>query len=92
MNAYRALDRIEAQKEFAHQAAIKRDQWIDQRAQEIIEMFPKEPLLNRSLFLPQDACYALMGDKAQEAYNDFISACAYARAEKEWQKQEPFPF
>lgn len=92
MAAYHALDRIEAQKEFAHQAGIQRDRWIDQRAQEIIEMFPKEPLLNRSLFLPHDACYALMGDKAQEAYNDFISACAYARAEQEWQQKEPCPF
>lgn len=92
MNAYYVHDRIEAQKEFAHQAAIQREQWIDRRAQEIIDMFPKEPILNRSLFLPQEACYALMGDKAQEAYNDFISACAYARAEKEWQQQEPCPF
>lgn len=92
MNAYYAQDRIEAQRDFAHQAAIQREQWIDTRAQELIDMFPKEPILNCSPFLVSDARYALMGDKAQEAYNDFISACAYARAEEEWERQAPCPF
>ncbi len=92
MNAYRAYDRIEDGRWALQQNADEKDKWIDDRAKELIEMFPKKPGMNRSLFLPQEACYALMGDKAQEAYNDFISACAYARAEEEWERQAPCPF
>ncbi|EEZ3636002.1 host nuclease inhibitor GamL, partial [Escherichia coli] len=32
-------------------------------------------------------------DKAEEAYNDYISAIAYARAEEEWERKfSPCPF
>lgn len=92
MNAYLTHDRIEARLDLSAHAQIEREQWIDNRAQEIIDMFPKSPRLNHSLFLSDEACFALMGDKAQEAYNDFISTCAYARAEEEWQRKEPCPF
>ncbi len=92
MAAYHVLDRIEAQREHTHQRHIQRDQWIDKRAQELIELFPKEAARMACFALPHEALFTLMGDKAEEAYNDFISACAYARAEKEWQQQEPCPF
>ena len=92
MNAYRAYDRIEDGRWVQQQISDEKDKWIDDRAKELIEMFPKEPGMNRSLFLPEEACYALMGDKAQEAYNDFISTCAYARAEEEWERKAPCPF
>ena len=78
MNAYYAQDRIEAQRDFAHQAAIQREQWIDDRAQEIIDLMPKEPS-GMVLFsvktgsLPHEG---LRSDTASEAYNDFISAVA----------------
>jgi hypothetical protein len=92
MAAYHVLDRIEAQREHTHQRHIQRDQWIDKRAQELIDLFPKEAARMACFTLPHEALFTLMGDKAEEAYNDFISACAYARAEKEWQQQEPCPF
>ncbi|MDU2939996.1 MAG: host nuclease inhibitor GamL [Enterobacteriaceae bacterium] len=92
MNAYRAYDRIEDRRWVEQQLTDEKEKWIDDRAKEIIDMFPKSPRLNHSLFLSDEACLALMGDKAQEAYNDFISTCAYARAEEEWQRKEPCPF
>ncbi len=92
MAAYHVLDRIEAQREHTHQRHIQRDKWIDNRAQELIDLFPKEAARIAYFTLPHEALFTLMGDKAEEAYNDFISACAYARAEKEWQQQEPCPF
>lgn len=92
MNAYRAYDRIEEQCWATQQIVDEKDKWIDDRAKELIELFPKEPLLNCFPFLPKDACLSLLGDKAQEAYNDFISACAYARAEEEWERQSTCPF
>ncbi|WP_276517372.1 host nuclease inhibitor GamL [Enterobacter hormaechei] len=54
--------------------------------------FPAKPLEMSSLFLPQEAQFALIGERAEEAYNEYISACAYARAEEEWQRQAPCPF
>lgn len=92
MNAYYAQDRIEAQRDFAHQAAIQREQWIDNRAKELIAIFPKKPLHMSSLFLPEEAQLALVGDKAEEAYNDYISNLCYLRAEEEWERQAPCPF
>ena len=92
MNAYRAYDSIEDRRWASQQLVDEKDKWIDDRAKELIEMFPKTPSMNRSLFLPEEACYALMGDKAQEAYHDFISTCAYARAEEEWERRAPCPF
>ncbi|MNE15241.1 hypothetical protein D3C80_1081470 [compost metagenome] len=92
MNAYRAYDRIDDGRWVQQQIADEKDKWIDDRAKELIEMFPKEPGMNRSLFLPDEACYALQSEEAQEAYNIFISTCAYARAEKEWERVAPCPF
>ena len=92
MNACRAYDRIEDGRWVQQQIADEKDKWIDDRAKQLIEMFPKVPGMNRSLFLPEEASYALMSDKAQEAYNDFISTCAYARAEEEWERKAPCPF
>ena len=94
MNAYYAQDRIEAQRDFAHQAAIQREQWIDDRAQEIIDLMPKEPS-GIVLFsvkpgsLPHEG---LRSDTASEAYNDFISAVAYAQAEYDWNHRTGCPF
>lgn len=92
MNAFLTYDRIEDRRWVEQQLTDEKEKWIDDRAQELIALFPDNPLLNCSIFLPKEARYALLSDKAQEAYNDFISACAYARAEEEWQAQAPCPF
>lgn len=83
MNAYLTCDRIEERRWVNQQIQDEKDKWIDDRAQELISMFPDKPLLMSSLFLPKEAQLALTGEKAEEAYNDYISAIAYARAEEE---------
>ncbi|EFJ9549220.1 host nuclease inhibitor GamL [Escherichia coli] len=93
MNAYLTCDRIEERRWVNQQIQDEKDKWIDDRAQEFISMFPDKPLLMSSLFLPKEAQLALTGDKAEEAYNDYISAIAYARAEEEWERKfSPCPF
>ncbi|ELH7423823.1 TPA: host nuclease inhibitor GamL [Escherichia coli] len=44
MNAYRAYDRIEEQRWATQHIVDEKDKWIDDRAKELIELFPKEPL------------------------------------------------
>ena len=90
MAEYAIQDRIEQRRWDSAHAADIRQQWIDDRAKELIAMFPKEPMF--SWFLPHEAMLALLGDKAEEAYNDYITACCYARAEVEWQSVSPCPF
>ncbi|HDU5651488.1 TPA: host nuclease inhibitor GamL [Klebsiella aerogenes] len=92
MNAYRAYDAIEERKWAEQSLTEEKQKWIDDRAKELIAMFPAKPLQMSSLFLPKEAQLALIGDKAEEAYNDYISACAYARAEEEWGRLASCPF
>ncbi|WFW01152.1 host nuclease inhibitor GamL [Klebsiella aerogenes] len=92
MNAYRAYDAIEERKWAEQSLTEEKQKWIDDRAKELIAMFPAKPLQMSSLFLPKAAQLALVGDKAEEAYNDYISACAYARAEEEWERLASCPF
>lgn len=92
MAAYCNLDRTEELRWDAAHLADTRQQWIDDRAKELNAMFPKKPLQMSSLFLPHEAQVCLLGDKAEEAYNDYITVCCYARAELEWQAIAPCPF
>ena len=92
MNAFRAYDRIEESRWVDQAITEEKEQWIDNRAKELIAMFPKYALQMSSLFLPKEAQLALVGEKAEDAYNEYITACAYARAEEEWQRQAPCPF
>lgn len=91
MNAYHTYDAIDDQRWVDLQLKEEREAWIENRAQEIITALPDSPAL-LSLFLPADIALAFYGDKAQEAFNDFISACAYFRAEEEWQRQSHCQF
>ncbi|MGG7716455.1 host nuclease inhibitor GamL [Klebsiella aerogenes] len=92
MNAFLTYDRIEDRLWVEQQLTEDKEKWIDDRAKELIAMFPAKPLQMSSLFLPKEAQLALVGDKAEEAYNDYISACAYARAEEEWERLASCPF
>lgn len=92
MNAFLTYDRIEDRRGVEQQLTEYKEKWIDDRAKELIAMFPAKPLQMSSLFLPKEAQLALVGDKAEEAYNDYISACAYARAEEEWERLASCPF
>ncbi|EPO7767652.1 host nuclease inhibitor GamL [Klebsiella aerogenes] len=92
MSAFLTYDRIEDRRWVEQQLSEDKEKWIDDRAKELIAMFPAKPLQMSSLFLPKEAQLALIGDKAEEAYNDYISACAYARAEEEWGRLASCPF
>ena len=92
MNAYRAYDAIDDRKWVEQQLNEEREAWVERRAQELISALPKTPAL-LSLFLKPDAAASLYGNKAAEAFNDFITACAYEKAEAEWRaKVAPCPF
>ncbi|HGE7372806.1 TPA: host nuclease inhibitor GamL [Klebsiella aerogenes] len=92
MSAFLTYDRIEDRRWVEQQLSEDKGKWIDDRANELIAMFPAKPLQMSSLFLPKEAQLAMVGDKAEEAYNDYISACAYARAEEEWERLASCPF
>lgn len=53
MNAYLTCDRIEDRRWANQQIQDEKDKWIDDRAQELISMFPDKPLLMSSLFYPK---------------------------------------
>lgn len=53
MNAYLTCDRIEERRWINQQIQDEKDKWIDDRAQELISMFPDKPLLMSSLFYPK---------------------------------------
>jgi len=93
MNAYLTYDRIEDRRWVEQQLTDEKEKWIDDRAKELIAMFPKYALQMSSLFLPKEAQMAgLRSDKAGEDYNDFISAVAYAQAEYDWEHRTGCPF
>ncbi|HDC4475436.1 TPA: host nuclease inhibitor GamL, partial [Enterobacter cloacae] len=43
MNAYLTYDRIEDRRWVEQQLTDEKEKWIDDRAQQIIDMMPKEP-------------------------------------------------
>lgn len=53
MNAYLTYDRIEDRRWVEQQLTDEKEKWIDDRAKELIAMFPAKPLEMSSLFLPQ---------------------------------------
>lgn len=94
MNAYRAYDVIEERKWAEQSLTEEKQKWIDDRAQEIISALPSEPmtLFYLSLQSGPHPYEGLRSDKAGEAYNDFISAVAYAQAEYDWDHRTGCPF
>jgi len=94
MAAYRAYDRIEDRRWVDQQLSDEKEKWIDDRAQEIIDMMPKEPsgLFYFSVPIDSSPYEGLHSDKACEAYNDFVSAVAYAQAEHDWEHRTGCPF
>ena len=94
MSAYLTFDRIEDRRWVEQQLREKRDKWIDDRAKEIIALFPTNPAALVALSIPADKKpYAgLSSDSAIEAYNDFVSAVAYAQASHEWDHRTGCPF
>lgn len=94
MNAFLTQDRIEARRSFDHQAEIEREKWVDDRASEIIALFPKTPAQLVTFSIPPaNKPYAgLSHDNASETYNDFVTAVAYAQADYEWEHRTGCPF
>ena len=94
MNAYLTYDRIEDRRWVEKQLDDEKEKWIDDRAREIIDMMPKEPfgLFRFSVPMDKSPYEGLRSDSAGEAYNDFISAVAYAQAEYDWDHRTGCPF
>ncbi|RFS80604.1 host nuclease inhibitor GamL [Leclercia adecarboxylata] len=94
MAAYRAYDRIEDRRWVDQQLSDEKEKWIDDRAQEIIDMMPKDPtgLFHFSVPIDSSPYEGLRHDNATEAYNDFVSAVAYAQAEHDWEHRTGCPF
>ena len=94
MNAYLTYDRIEDRRWAEQQITDEKEKWIGDRAQQIIDMMPKEPsgLFQFSVPIHNTPYSGLRSDKAGEAYNDFISAVAYAQAEYDWEHRTGCPF
>lgn len=94
MNAYRAYDVIEERKWAEQTLTEEKQKWIDDRSQEIIDALPKEPsgLFRFSVPMDKSPYEGLRSDAAGEAYNDLISAVAYAQAEYDWDHRAGCPF
>ncbi|HAV1718119.1 host nuclease inhibitor GamL [Enterobacter cloacae] len=94
MNAYLTYDRIEDRRWVEQQLTDEKEKWIDDRAQQIIDMMPKEPsgLFRSTVPIDSSPYEGLRSDKAGVAYNDFISAVAYAQAEYDWEHRTGCPF
>ncbi|EOY2722997.1 host nuclease inhibitor GamL [Citrobacter freundii] len=94
MNAFLTYDRIEDRRWVEQQLDDEKEKWIDDRAQKIIDMMPKEPsgLFHFSVPIDSSPYEGLRSDDAGNAYNDFISAVAYAQAEYDWEHRTGCPF
>ena len=87
MNAFLTYDRIEDRRWVEQQLTDEKEKWI-------IDMMPKEPsgLFHFSVPIDSSPYEGLRSDKAGKAYNDFISAVAYAQAEYDWEHRTGCPF
>ncbi|HBR2823362.1 TPA: host nuclease inhibitor GamL [Klebsiella pneumoniae] len=94
MNAYRAYDVIEERKWAEQLLTEEKEKWIDDRAKEVFASLPEDPYaaLRQSLSSKAFPYEGLRSDSAGEAYNDFISAVAYAQAEYDWDHRTGCPF
>lgn len=94
MAAYRAYDHIEDRRWVEQQLTDEKEDWIDKRAKEVIALFPKEPSSLVLFTIPTGSKphEGLRHDSATEAYNDFVSAVAYAQAEHDWEHRTGCPF
>lgn len=94
MNAYLTYDRIEDRRWVEQQLSEDKEKWIDDRAREVIDALPNEPsgLFLFSIPMDKSPYEGLRSDAAGEAYNDFISAVAYAQAEYDWEHRTGCPF
>ncbi|HCJ6653665.1 TPA: host nuclease inhibitor GamL [Klebsiella oxytoca] len=94
MNAYLTYDRIEDRRWVEQQLTDEKEKWIDDRAQQIIDMMPKEPsgLFRFSVPMDKSPYEGLRSDAAGEIYNDLRTAIAYAQAEYDWDHRNGCPF
>ncbi|MFW7910946.1 host nuclease inhibitor GamL [Klebsiella pneumoniae] len=94
MNAYRAYDVIEERKWAEQLLTEEKEKWIEDRAKEVFDSLPEDPYaaLRQSASSRAFPYEGLRSDKAVEAYNDLISAVAYAQAEYDWDHRTGCPF
>lgn len=94
MAAYRAYDHIEDRRWVEQQLTDEKEKWVDDRAKEIIALLPKSPTGLFYFSVPTSSIpyEGLRSDIANEAYNNLITAAAYAQAEYEWEHRTGCPF
>ncbi|WP_281083946.1 host nuclease inhibitor GamL [Klebsiella quasivariicola] len=85
MSAYAIQDAIQERIEKEHAAALTRDEWVDKRAEEIKSEYPSEPSGFAARHLSADIRLGLSHSRTRDAYQDFIIAASYERAEIEWE-------
>ena len=86
MSAYAIHDRIEQGCNDDHQAQIKKDAWIDARANELLAVYPDKLTGFADAFsLPFELRSHFYGAKAQEAYLEFIHVLAWQQAADDWE-------
>lgn len=94
MNAHRAYDVIEERKWAEQTLSEEKEKWIEDRAKEVFDSLPEDPYaaLRQSVSSKSFPYEGLRSDAAGEAYNDLISAVAYAQAEYDWDHRTGCPF
>lgn len=86
MNAFLIHDRIEHNKAKAHQADAEKQKWIDDRANELLKLYPLKLVDFASVFtLPFELRSHFYQSKADEAYSEFFHTLAWQQAEDDWE-------
>ncbi|PQX84103.1 host nuclease inhibitor GamL [Cronobacter sakazakii] len=86
MQAYRMQDRAEHQRAAVHQAELEKQAWVDNRAEELLKLYPALLIdfasTSSLLFEIRSHFYTT---KAGEAYNAMIHTLAWQQAEDDWE-------
>lgn len=87
MMPYIQLERRKEQLDAAEQAAIEKEQWIDDEAARILKCFPDRLSEFRSVQLHPQVSRCCSGTSANAEYHDFILNLAYLQANENYDLQ-----
>lgn len=87
MSAYAVHERIEEARWQQHDASVKKDEWIRDRAETLKELWPigieeiRHPSINHAMA-------GLNLEAAQDAYAEMVDKICLAQAELDWRDME----
>ncbi|KHJ69701.1 hypothetical protein QU24_02265 [Pantoea rodasii] len=87
MMPYTQLERRKDQLDAAEQAAIEKEQWIDDEAARLLTCFPDKLSEFRPSQLHPQASQCCTGASANAVYQDFILNLAYLQANENYDLQ-----